>query len=882
MSDSRVAVIAIHGVGDHQPFEMAKAVGDLLEDLEDGPRQPRYCTFGEDWVRLNVAPVKVEGHVFPAAGSAGRPLERGPRDWGPLDTLFASKRKVRRAAESQADSLDHLFMEGQLAEYKGEGPEETYEVLRLKGRRYANAPVGRERDSPKEETGQPPLPEKEVHVYDMFWSDLSGVGTAGLRIFGELYQLLFHLGSIGVNNVKAAAITLRDTPAGPAWSRFGGAQKRAAAILAMPIPILNLIMLAFTTAVVLVASLAKLSVVEELITTSLLLFGVIAGAWGYALMRKGAFGMAAFRWPVILFLLAASIVSSLAALYAKRLDPLTKWSEAIEAAAGLMVVIGAMFAVKSVIAAYEKRRPGANRAFAYSLVFVGLLAAISAPWFMPQSHHFLAMSILMRCIELTFWALTIVWQLFWVMLVVAFLAGYRAVKRTATAVPDEAERAARTNWTARITLALPAILFLLVTFAGWMGLLSISLPLLPHRTHLPNTPYGKADCQEGSIRNPIGSKTPSVQCYTPLLPPRAAVRTAGDWAWETMFQAGVGYTPAVLLLVCFAIVISIWGLAPSVMNEVSPPRGLGPRVEHEAEALGNWLDNGYRFMRWAGRLVYLGVVAFPLTIVLVFLPADWIKDYKEWILPLQTALGAMVAGAGIGILGLGGRFSKLALGFRPIVRVALDVDNWMREHPRDSNPTARICGRYISLLRYIAQWRGEDGRGYDALIIFAHSQGTVVTADLLRFIEVEARRKGSYAAYDDTLAGLDPMKRYLFTMGCPLRQLYGLRFPFLYGYAPPETTDDLLPRPRDLGLDAWVNAYRTGDYVGRHLWRPHPWCPVGTVSFRTWDPAQGIPENVWQKDGRVEFSIGPGAHTHYWDSTAEPIAETLDVLIARA
>jgi len=48
---------------------------------------------------------------------------------------------------------------------------------------------------------------------------------------------------------------------------------------------------------------------------------------------------------------------------------------------------------------------------------------------------------------------------------------------------------------------------------------------------------------------------------------------------------------------------------------------------------------------------------------------------------------------------------------------------------------------------------------------------------------------------------------------------------------------------------------------------------VGKVSFRTWDPPQGIPENVWEKDGRAEFSIGRGAHTHYWDSTAEPIAD---------
>src|SRR5262245_55095497 len=188
MSNSRIAVIAIHGVGDHQPFEMAKAVVDMLEDLEDGPRQPRYCKFGEDWVRLNVAPVKVEGHAFPVVGSRKLTSSKRPHIWGPLDELVASKRKVRHAAESTVDSLDHLFMEGQLAEYKGEGPEETYEVLRLKGHRYAQAPVGREGDSA---LNAPSIPEKEVHIYDMFWSDLSGVGKAGLRMFGELYQILF-------------------------------------------------------------------------------------------------------------------------------------------------------------------------------------------------------------------------------------------------------------------------------------------------------------------------------------------------------------------------------------------------------------------------------------------------------------------------------------------------------------------------------------------------------------------------------------------------------------------------------------------------------------------------------------------------------------------
>ncbi len=56
-----------------------------------------------------------------------------------------------------------------------------------------------------------------------------------------------------------------------------------------------------------------------------------------------------------------------------------------------------------------------------------------------------------------------------------------------------------------------------------------------------------------------------------------------------------------------------------------------------------------------------------------------------------------------GVLAFGGRLSKLALGLRTGVRVGLDVDNWLREHPRGVNPTARICARYVSIARYIAQ-----------------------------------------------------------------------------------------------------------------------------------------------------------------------------------
>src|SRR5258706_2325933 len=203
MSAPRVAVIAIHGVGDHQPFDMAKSVSSLLSDLEDldqGRRIPRYSPFTEHMIRVNVAPVNVTGRGFAneVAGKPGQNISED-RSWGPMGALYDSGIKVDHAANACPDSLDHLFLEGQLAKYKGDGPEETYEALRLEGKRCANAALGREHEAVHGAGSA--IPETEVHVYDMLWADLSGVKTAGLRVFGEIYQLTLHLPSIGVNNV---------------------------------------------------------------------------------------------------------------------------------------------------------------------------------------------------------------------------------------------------------------------------------------------------------------------------------------------------------------------------------------------------------------------------------------------------------------------------------------------------------------------------------------------------------------------------------------------------------------------------------------------------------------------------------------------------------
>src|SRR5262249_7005617 len=94
--------------------------------------------------------------------------------------------------------------------------------------------------------------------------------------------------------------------------------------------------------------------------------------------------------------------------------------------------------------------------------------------------------------------------------------------------------------------------------------------------------------------------------------------------------------------------------------------------------------------------------------------------------------------------------------------------------------------------------------------------------------------------------------------------------------------EDALPDPSELGVQRWVNAYRSGDYVGRSLWldgwdgRQLPGGEPGTPGEAGTIVAQAPPSPLV----RYEMCIGAGAHQHYWDDTAPDIAQQLDALIA--
>jgi hypothetical protein len=82
----------------------------------------------------------------------------------------------------------------------------------------------------------------------------------------------------------------------------------------------------------------------------------------------------------------------------------------------------------------------------------------------------------------------------------------------------------------------------------------------------------------------------------------------------------------------------------------------------------------------------------------------------------------------------------------------------------------------------------------------------------------------------------------------------------------------------DLGLDRWVSAYRSGDYVGRSLWLDEWYLRTPNDA----DPGTTAPFLVESDDGtHAEMCTGAGAHTHYMDDTAPDIARLLDQLISR-
>ncbi|WP_374675139.1 hypothetical protein [Ideonella sp.] len=377
-------------------------------------------------------------------------------------------------------------------------------------------------------------------------------------------------------------------------------------------------------------------------------------------------------------------------------------------------------------------------------------------------------------------------------------------------------------------------------------------------------------------------------------------------------QSTLVFGPVAVLV----LLLSAWAIAlltPSAVAEAARPDAATP---HSSAALGRWLTRGFRF---ADRLTAALVVAGAGMSALVML---WFTD-TALSDQLQAALRASVgdpsdtigqlsrsllgpfiisaASVGAVLVLFGGVLSRVLPAIRGPLDVVLDVDNYLRDFSADSLggvPRAKIFDRMAALWDQVAD--------YDHVVVVAHSQGTVIAADFLRW-------KRHHTPADAAWPRIE-----LVSFGSPLRQLYAARFPVWYGWvlqphpAPADSGTAASPWTTGPGLDGlgivrWTNAYCSGDYVGRWLWtagaapdprrghpgvghpladavlpaaaprwpRPDAYAPYDRATWRAADPRR--PD--WPS--RLDVCLGYGAHTRYFDVGSRSAAWLIDAAVAR-
>jgi len=516
-------------------------------------------------------------------------------------------------------------------------------------------------------------------------------------------------------------------------------------------------------------------------------------------------------------------------------------------------------------------------------------------------------------------ALRISWTALFVFAFSAFVLGSIAWRILPKGSPQQARARAAVR-TSRLALALPTLLVLLLVIFLWGGLFDWAMhttSLFPHplfETGVPPTlaPGGNAmkslffdpakipDTLPDKPRDQSRSKkVPALSCpaghCTPDPPPsRHLINADNYFAGYLIWSIGPGLAITLVFMTASLSLLTWWAL-PSVLTEKFPLRSekVPPRWSTNAQSLhmGSWISGGLDAMAVVTVLTWCAIFLVPS----IFSTWSLVQSRSSTLAMLNAVTDSIIgktAGltASLALLGLIVRYTSSALG------IVLDVDNYLRTSPKDATPRAKIVERYVSLLRYVAK----PEHGYTRVVIVAHSLGALISGDLLRFLHEEGDQTLERLGYGEPGGNVPAIPVTLFTMGNPVRQFMNRFFPFLYDWVNPVPNGSLrpfaaatladpapilanaLPNPGELGVQHWVNAYRSGDYVGRSLWAdewygrnlngPDRGTPDEPVHIIRQVPAPGL-------SPREEMCIVAGAHQHYWDDTATDVAEQLNALI---
>ncbi len=992
----QVAVIAIHGVGRHEPGASAEAIATLLasqdradnaQDFLDLPTGPRRCSgYDIESIEVPLAAVATErppstdrnrlqkilgvfderrGFLYEQRQStssfSSAQRRRGPQ---PPDQQQAERATVAQEALPVRGSpapqaapqellFDYQYMLSQLADYKGQS-DRTFQTMRYVSRRFAPIPG-------RTSLTEPPAP--PTHIYDAHYSDLSKPENSVVGFFYAFYQLLFHLAALGLKAVYwAEAENSKPGLAGAPWRLLSTAHAVAVRSLIMFLPLLNLTMLligfsAFADKATIFPSATTPDVTSPVPNDVLLrIIGVaIAGLLGIVLtlvfLRNKPVPSTPFVWSLLPLAGTVGLVGifwGLAFLAHQCVGSVSeaKWMALL----GWLLLAGAaVIWISKKLAAFQ---PGADWVgpvlyAANAAVFVTFLGQESSPELQAATASLLS-------IQLLFGELALVWV---VCLTAEFLA-YPLSELCIALAADVSEvaraqkkaRARSAHRTGRFAFAISASFFLIVTLAIWSGICSYAgnklgvfdrvpalniaqdtfakgpwwevvvpntcqlvsrikslEPVHAHPQH-PN-PAGLVPSSPDTLRP--GARDASCDATVVLREPEFAKdifarKPLARYLDGLLLVSVTPGLPIILALIAVSFFLLVWAVAPSVIYEVRPKR-TPPAYDPQTADAGEWLSRGLDNIAILIRVLWIAIVPVPIFFGVLDLLAwghpdsvpapllrmlDW---FSRLTLPLIQGTGAGLAVSAAAIIAIILKYGGAVLD------TLLDVDNYLRTVPKECTPRARIAERITSLLRYVAAYRDPQGRPYERLVIVAHSLGTLVSADLLRFIARSRANDHDPVLHADGLhAGEDTpaIPIYLMTMGSPLRPLLNRFFPHLYEWVTPTPDNssrsnrlgrplpdqpkaippNALPEPRALCVKGWCNAYRSGDYVGRYLWNIG-WLKRNQDLLQKNRAAQISLIQDASPSTRAEMCIGIGAHTHYWDRNAPDIAQVLRKLI---
>jgi len=874
----RVAIIGVHGVAHHDPGATANAMADLLLSLppfdptaasrkcEDRPTK-LFNSFSSLPIQIPLEPVCIDEASRVQALQETR-VHREMRFLQEESAEFARALAQEKKSPQEGDVEDEVglkYTRRLLQNYQGGADGNVYITTRLDGRRSASARQ----------------PATDVHIYEMFWADLARPTNSLVSFFLAVFQLVLHLPSL-----SRVAIDTQPN-ANKLWQTLQFAQRYASRMLQIVIPLLKVVLL-----IALFSAAANIREVQKLGVVSALLVALSVAAAGLVLMeklRRPVFG-GRLSWIVVSFL-PASLAGGVTFILVRD----NQWNQGV--VLGVVAWLLGALLLSYVLSAYQDVQAG--------ILYTGwasYIAFLTMFWIYAVLWRSLGLASLWTA-QWLFVILRFSWLLLTGFAIAAFVLGEVAWRtQSSTAERAQARAAVRTS---RLALALPSFLFVFITGFIWAGLFSVAkrienpyfkpaiLSVAPGLKRLddvtrvdlfPHLPVADVTCSEHILEG-----RPCTEFATLLRP------CAEGWPCdylEGVLTWSLGYGMLVAVLVtASALLLLVWWALPSVLTERVPVRKKIPagtiRTEpprsstnHESKWLGGWISRG---LDSTSLLAYLSWIAIFLVPVVFLFTAHWRYPFE---MSSKMAVEKTIAiAASTALLAALVRYSS------PVLRCILDVDTYLRAGPHAATPRARIFERYASLLRHVAQYRDPDGRPYDAVVIVAHSLGSLISADLLRLLHSQRNDPRLELLGFGPSATSSRIPIRLFTMGSPLRQLLNRFFPYLYGWvrtspdnglnplpAPSATPTAIppstLPSPAGLGIVLWWNAYRSGDYVGRSLWLEEWYQRTTTGSGIYPQPITTAGTGNW-----LEFCIGAGAHTHYWDDTAPDVAERLNQLI---